>query len=58
MSSYYPINKGNKTSRQRKSTLKWNSNGELTSIDMTRVLERLSKKELTRCDLESQGSKE
>ena len=36
---------------QRKTTLKWNSHGELTSVDMARVLERLSNPALTECDL-------
>ena len=36
---------------QRKSTLKWNVNGELSSIDMARVLEALSVKELSECEL-------
>ena len=36
---------------QRKTTLKWGSDGELSSIDMTRILERLSHAELTECDL-------
>ena len=38
---------------QRKSTLKWSSNGELSSIDMTRILYRLSNSELTKCELPS-----
>ena len=36
---------------QRKTTLKWNSNGELSSIDMTRILQLLADKELTQCVL-------
>ena len=36
---------------QRKSTLKWSSNGELTSIDMARILERLADPDLTKCEL-------
>ena len=36
---------------QRKTTLKWSSDGELSSIDMTRILELLAKKELTQCVL-------
>ena len=38
-------------SSQRKTTLKWNINGELSSIDMARILEALSVKELTQCEL-------
>tara|TARA_B100001057_G_scaffold426642_1_gene450895 strand:+ start:481 stop:648 length:168 start_codon:yes stop_codon:yes gene_type:complete len=36
---------------QRKTTLKWDTNGELTSIDMARVVDRLTQPELKRCDL-------
>ena len=38
-------------STQRKTTLKWGSNGELSSLDMTRILDKLSQPELTQCDL-------
>ena len=34
---------------QRKTTLKWSSDGELSSIDMIRILELLANKELTQC---------
>ena len=34
---------------QRKTTLKWRSDVELFSIDMTRILELLANKELTQC---------
>ncbi len=36
---------------QRKTTLKWNADGELSAIDMARVLSRLANTELTQCDL-------
>ena len=36
---------------QRKTTLKWSSNGELSSIDMARIIDLLEKKELTQCVL-------
>ncbi len=36
---------------QRKTTLKWTSNGELSSIDKARILEKLTDKELTECEL-------
>ncbi len=36
---------------QRKSTLKWSSDGELSSIDMKRIIELLANKELTQCVL-------
>ena len=41
----------NKKNPQRKTTLKWNSNGELTEIDMLRILEKLSSSELNQCEL-------
>ena len=41
----------NKFSHQRKTTLKWNSNGELSEIDMLRILERISPAELNQCEL-------
>ena len=40
-----------KNSPQRKTTLKWNSNGELSEIDMLRILEKISTSELKQCDL-------
>ena len=36
---------------QRKTTLKWSSDGELSCVDMTRILELLANKELTQCVL-------
>ena len=36
---------------QRKTTLKWNSNVELSEIDMLRILEKLSSCDLKRCEL-------
>ena len=36
---------------QRKTTLKWNSDGSLSSIDMARILSRLEKTNLTECEL-------
>ena len=36
---------------QRKTTLKWNSNGELSEIDMLRILEKLSSNQLNECEL-------
>ena len=40
-----------KNSPQRKTTLKWNSNGELSEIDMLRILEKISATEINKCDL-------
>ena len=36
---------------QRKTTLKWNRNGELSSIDMARIINALSDTELKECKL-------
>ena len=36
---------------QRKTTLKWNTNGELSSIDMARIINALSDSELKDCEL-------
>ena len=38
-------------SPQRKTTLKWDINGELSSIDMARIINDLSVKELKQCQL-------
>ena len=40
-----------KNFQQRKTTLKWNSNGDLSEIDMLRILEKLSSSELNQCEL-------
>ena len=36
---------------QRKTTLKWNTNGELSSIDMARIINELTHKELKECEI-------
>ena len=36
---------------QRKTTLKWNTDGELSEIDMLRILEKLSSTDLSQCEL-------
>ena len=40
-----------KNPAQRKTTLKWDMNGELSSIDMVRIINVLSDKELKECEL-------
>ena len=40
-----------RNSSQPKTTLKWNMNGELSSIDMARIINALSVKELSECEL-------
>ena len=42
---------------QRNTTLKWRSDGELSSIDMTRILELLANQELTQCVLACDANK-
>ena len=37
--------------QQRKTTLKWGTNGELSSIDMVRILDRLNDQDLTECEI-------
>ena len=36
---------------QRKTTLKWNKNGELSSIDMARIINALTETDLKECEL-------
>jgi len=40
-----------KYSPQRKTTLKWNSDGDLSEIDMLRILDKISTAELNQCEL-------
>ena len=40
-----------KNSPQMKTTLKWNSSGELSEIDMLRILDKLSSNDLKQCEL-------
>ena len=46
-----------KNTSQRKTTLKWNSNGELSEIDMLRILDKLSFNELNQCELTCDSDK-
>ena len=36
---------------QRKTTLKWNTNGDLSEIDMLRIWDKISSSELNQCEL-------
>ena len=36
---------------QRKTTLKWNANGELSEIDMLRILQKIQSSNLNQCEL-------
>ena len=47
-----------KIPQQRKTTLKWGTNGELSSIDMIRILDRLNDQDLTECEIRSETEKE
>ena len=38
-------------SKQRKTTLKWTADGELSAIDKARILKKLTNKHLTECEL-------
>ena len=44
-------NKSKKIPQQRKTTLKWGTNGELSAIDMVRILDRLNDQDLTECEI-------
>ena len=41
---------------QRKTTLKWDENGELTALDMVRIVDRMTHPDLHRCDLNQNGN--
>ena len=45
------MRKKSTNSSQRETTLKWKINGELSSIDMARIINDLSVKELCECEL-------
>ena len=51
-------NKSKKIPQQRKTTLKWGTNGELSAIDMARILDRLNDQNLTECEIPLEISKE
>ena len=44
-------NKEKKIPQQRKTTLKWGTNGELSALDMVRILDRLNDQDLTECEI-------
>ena len=44
-------NVSRKIPQQRKTTLKWGTDGELSSIDMVRILDRLNDQDLTECEI-------
>jgi len=46
-----PAAKSTDPPAQRKTTLKWNADGDLSAVDMARILDSLSNTDLTQCDL-------
>ena len=44
-------NESKKIPQQRKTTLKWGTNGELSALDMVRILDRLNDQDLTECEI-------
>ena len=47
-----------KIPQQRKTTLKWGANGELSAVDMVRILDRLNDQDLTECEIPLKTEKE
>ena len=50
--------KSKKIPQQRKTTLKWGTNGELSALDMVRILDRLNDQDLTECEIPFENTKE
>ncbi len=50
--------KSTKIPQQRKTTLKWGTNGELSALDMVRILDRLDAQDLTECEINFETAKE
>ena len=51
-------NMSKKIPQQRKTTLKWGTNGELSAVDMVRILDRLNDQDLTECEIPLETKKE
>ena len=51
-------NKAKKIPQQRKTTLKWGTNWELSALDMVRILDRLNDQDLTECEIPLETVKE
>ena len=51
-------NKEKKIPQQRKTTLKWGTKGELSALDMVRILDRLNDQDLTECEIPLETVKE
>ena len=52
------VNMSKKIPQQRKTTLKWGTNGELSALDMVRILDRLNEQDLTECEIPLETVKE
>ena len=50
--------KAKKIPQQRKTTLKWGTDGELSALDMVRILDRLNDHDLTECEIPLEIGKE
>ena len=50
-------NMSKKIPQQRKTTLKWGTNGELSAVDMVRILDRLNDQDLTECEIPLENRK-
>ena len=50
--------KSKKIPQQRKTTLKWGTNGELSALDMVHILDRLNDQDLTECEIPLETAKE
>ena len=50
--------KAKKIPQQRKTTLKWGTDGELSALDMVRILDRLNDDDLTECEIPLETVKE
>ena len=48
------IEESNKSTEHRKTTLKWNLNGELSAVDMARILDAIANPRLTECEFACQ----
>ena len=51
-------NRSKKIPQQRKTTLKWGTNGELSALDMVRILDRLNDQDLIECKIPLETVKE
>jgi len=51
-------NKAKKIPQQRKTTLKWGTNGELSALDMLRIMDQLNDQDLTECEIALETVKE